>query len=641
MIIIIPQKRQDGDTSFRKLVEYISVRDGVNNDPDRVIQTEAHSDNTDPASAAFNRLVDYIDRADSHSKITVTAAFQDGRSRARSGIVESETNCFSLETAASEMNAVASQSIRCQQPVYHFILSWQESEKPTPDDIFASARYCLDALGMSDHQYVTSIHTDTDNLHCHIAVNRVNPKTYLAKSIWNDADILQKCCRELERKYQFKPDNGSWIWGNDNTLVRAPFHFKPAPQGAAKREIFSDKESLYHYAVRHVRDNLTDAFRQPSCCWDMIHRILNEQGLSLREHNQGLVICDAASPDIISVKASDVHPTLTKFQLERYLGEYQEAPQFNNLNDPDPENWYMSDIKNTYNPEFQRRDSEIRTAQRIARAEARAALKIRYQTYKSGWQKPDLQIRERYRRIAAHCSARKSAIRRSRHDPLLRKLLYRVAEFEKMQAVSKLRLTLKAERENLIVAGRYKPLSYRQWCEQEAINGDKAALSQLRGWAYREKRNVKQAQLNRNSIFVSCDDSPGESAVVTTGTHTGVLQKDGSVLYYRDGQPTVKDTAKGIELMPGFEHSGKEENYRLVKTIISRSEVKEVTVSGESATVREIESVISGSRYSGQKPAHLSNVTARATSVTVMPECKDGHNSKTASDMHLQRKPNS
>lgn len=59
--------------------------------------------------------------------------------------------------------------------------------------------------------------------------------------------------------------------------------------------------------------------------------------------------------------------------------------------------------------------------------------------------------------------------------------------------------------------GKWYPLSYRQWVEQQAAQGDRAAVSQLRGWDYRDRRSRnkdKDAQLML--IVVSFSANPEE-----------------------------------------------------------------------------------------------------------------------------------
>jgi hypothetical protein len=79
---------------------------------------------------------------------------------------------------------------------------------------------------------------------------------------------------------------------------------------------------------------------------------------------------------------------------------------------------------------------------------------------------------------------RKARIRIEHRDPLVRKLHYHIAELQRMQALITLKEAMKAERAELIGQGKWYPPSYRQWVEAEAVKGDKAAISQLRGWDY-------------------------------------------------------------------------------------------------------------------------------------------------------------
>ncbi|MEN3262647.1 TraI/MobA(P) family conjugative relaxase [Sodalis endosymbiont of Spalangia cameroni] len=594
MNVIIPPKRHDGGTSFMKLVSYVSLREEKKADdvitPDALNKTSSRS-----RPAVFDRLVSYVERQGVGKEFCVKETFDDGRQRVICGGVECETNCFSLETAAAEMNMVAAQSRRCQNPVYHFILSWQEGESPTPSQVFDSARYCLDELGMTHHQFVTAIHRDTDNLHCHVAVNRVNPMTHRAVAIWKDADTLQKCCRVLERRYGFRPDNGSWVWGHDNTLRRAPFHYRPAPQGAAKRQIFSDKESLYHYAVRHTRDALSKAFESGETDWRQLHLLMHEKGLGLRPHHGGLVVYNYVQPDGPIVKASDVHPTLTRTHLEPHYGAFEGPPPFET---DDPEDGVYG-IYDTYHPDLQVRDKEARRERREARADAREALKQRYQDYRAGWVKPDLNVKSRYQQIAAHCQAMKAAVRERYRDPLMRKLMYRVAEFERMKAMAALRITLRKERQVLSDSGQYRPLPYRRWVEGEALHGDAAAISQLRGWAYREKRNARQSAPDMHKDHLIVFDVADDAPALSPSTHETRLHRDGTIEYLRDGIVGVVDSGERLEIKPGFEDYDDAPNYRLAAVIAGRKSGEHVQVVGDYGFVDQV--LLEGCRVNYQQ----------------------------------------
>lgn len=545
MNVIIPPKRRDRKTSFVKLVSYVSQREEKN--PDAVVS--ADSPPVAPStsnSATFDRLVSYIEREGEASKTKIISLSPEGTQRVLSGEVLCETNCFSLETAAAEMNMTAMQNRHCKDAVYHYILSWQSDEDPSADAIFRSVRYSLEQLGMRDHQYVAAIHRDTDNVHCHVSANRVNPETYRAQNMWNDADTLQKSCRVLERELGFKVDNGSWHMDEHGDVHRTQRSTPSTPRGAAKREIFSDRESLHGYAVRETREMLNDFSNQGCLDWPLLHNVLYTRGLGVREQNGGLAIYDLLNPEGVSVKASDLLPAISMQSMTELCGNYQPAPP---TSDPDkPEDGVLL-VDKFYMPQLHVRDQDVRRERREARAVARDILRARYDAYRTGWKKPDLRAAERFRQISSHCVVMKAHVRDTVRDPLMRKLMYRVAEAEKLKAMAGLRLQLRDERQVLSDAGAIRPLSWKAWVEREALQGDVAAISQMRGWAYREQRRARQ----QNNVW------PEPNAVIHYGPaedvptfksseHETRLLRDGTVSYLRDGKPAVADFGDRVEV---------------------------------------------------------------------------------------------
>ncbi|KPX04763.1 putative relaxase/mobilization nuclease MobA [Pseudomonas syringae pv. cunninghamiae] len=579
MNVIIPPKRGDKGSSFNRLVSYISDRGDKPKDDD-LVSAAPRQNASRTKKAMFDRLVDYADRNDGDNRaVVITDVFPDGRQRLISGGISCETNCFSWETSAAEMNMVAAQSRRCQDPVYHFILSWRENELPTDAQIFECAEHCIRQLGMEGHQYVTAIHQDTDNTHCHVAVNRVNPITYKAAALWNDADTLQKSCRVLERKYGFIQDNGSWQWGVNDQLVRAPFRYGSAPQGTVPLQVYSNTESLYHYAVREVREKLSELIESREITWRQIHLALHERGLGLREQGEGLVIYDFLRPEGPVVKASSVHPTLTKFRLEAHIGPFEGPPTFEH------EEWSYG-IFSTYQPAFELRDKDVRFDRRQARAEARLDLKMRYKRYREGWEKPDLHVKDRYQQVAARYQAMKADVKRSQHDPLLRKLLYRVAEFDRMKAMAELRIELRDERQALAENGLLRPLAYRPWVEQQALRGDVAAVSQLCGFVYREKRKGRTPDGGFDRL-IQCGQAD-DSAVYHLRTYTSHLHRDGTLEYLRDGRVGVIDRGDFVRVKPGFNDDDDLDNYRLAANLVSTKSGDAVRIIGDDQFVDQV-----------------------------------------------------
>ncbi|MBD1406648.1 hypothetical protein IDS82_24325 [Leclercia adecarboxylata] len=302
------------------------------------------------------------------------------------------------------------------------------------------------------------------------------------------------------------------------------------PQGALKREIFSDKESLWSYAVSHCRQDLEALISSGNFTWERGHELLARQGLLLMREKQGLVVMDAYNHDQTPVKASHVHPDLTLVRAEPHAGAFVRVP---------------SDIfervapVSRYNPELavsdrdipgMKRDPELRRQRREARAAARDDLKARYSAWRANWQRPDLHNRERWQAIHDECRMRKARIRAQQRDPLVRKLHYHIAELQRMQALIALKESVKAERLELIGQGKWYPPSYRQWVEVEALKGDRAAISQLRGWDYRDRRHDNTQSTSNQRCVVLCEPGSAPLYYNMPGLKPA-LQKNGSIRF--------------------------------------------------------------------------------------------------------------
>lgn len=588
MNVIIPPKRRDRKSSFKQLVNYVSTREELQ--PDAVVTPDARASHAPGAeyvsTPGFGQLVNRVGRQRVATTTQIVSLSPEGIQRVLSGEVLCETNCFSLDSAAAEMTLTAMQNRHCKDAVYHFILSWQCGEDPSPDAIFTAARYCLEDLGMKAHQYVAAIHRDTNNVHCHVSANRVHPVTFRAQNMWNDADTLQKCCRVLEAELGFRVDNGSWHMDAYGDLHRTPRDIRSAPRGARAREIFSDRESLHGYAVRETRQRIADAAEHGQLNWARLHNMLYTRGLGVREQNGGLALYDLHHPDGVSVKASDVHPAISLPAMVRRCGEYHPAPPTYN---PDRPEDGMLAMDSFYMPQLHVRDQDVRRERREARAIARDILRARYDAYRTGWEKPDLRVGERFRQIASHCAVTKAHVRDTVGDPLMRKLMYRVAEFEKMKAMAELRLQLRDERRALREAGANRPLSWTSWVEREALQGNVAALSQMRGRAYREKRRARQPQNAWPAPNAVIHYGPGEDVpTFKSSEHETRLLRDGTVSYLRDGKPAVTDFGDRVEVYAAPDSTSDRFNNDLAAELTAWRSGDNAVVRGEMTAVNRV-----------------------------------------------------
>ena len=103
------------------------------------------------------------------------------------------------------MIALARESSHSRMPVSHWILSWQEGEQPSREQVGEVVDIFLEKMGLSEHQTVYGLHYDTDNYHLHIAVNRMNPETGKVVLPFNGLDI-----REAHKIVAFVEHKQGW-----------------------------------------------------------------------------------------------------------------------------------------------------------------------------------------------------------------------------------------------------------------------------------------------------------------------------------------------------------------------------------------------------------------------------------------------
>ena len=552
MIPKIIDGRRDKASSFKQLINYMTDKPS-----DSLTDTVQPTNETvsSVAPGTFDGLNDYLVR--NQKTITEPVEVEPGTQRVNIGDVTCQYNTFTLDDAAKEMNAVALQNTRTRDPVVHYVLSWPDHEKPSDDAVFDSVKFTLTAMGMDGHQYVAAIHRDTDNLHVHVAVNRINPETYKAASQSFSKDTLHKACRILEMKNGWTHSNGAYIVNQNQQIVRNPNSHKErgnwkSKDAINKMESKDGTEPLYRYIMGDEKESgsrqnylhITSGLRDAKS-WNDVHRAFSEVGLRLEKavEHKGYVITHQGDHGTTAVKASLIfnRAQYTIKSMEERFGRYEASTH---------KPAKVSIYGDAYHPRAYRRDSGKRVQRKIQRAEERLLLKGRYKAYRNNLPRFEMDreyIGDQFRMTNKHTRLVKANIRSTIRDPQLRRLMYNLAEFQKQQAIARLRLNMREQRDGFIAAN--PRLSYRQWVEQEALKGDKAALSQMRGFAYAERRkqNYKSQLVNEigfDRMFNGITSQDRDDVPVMVSERHGVkprLLKDGTIILHRNGHPVTAD----------------------------------------------------------------------------------------------------
>jgi hypothetical protein len=219
----------------------------------------------------------------------------------------SVTNCQAEEWqfAVTEILNTQAQNTRAMSDkTYHLVVSFPGDEEPDEATLKAiEARIC-EGLGYGEHQRICVLHRDTDNLHFHIAINKIHPLRHTIHDPYYDHFLLGPLCEKLEREYGLE-------------IVNHQVRKTGSEDRADDMEHHAGVQSLLGWVKRECAGRIKDARS-----WADLHAILNESGLELREKGNGLVITDGGG---LGVKASSVARELSKARLEERLGAFEAA----------------------------------------------------------------------------------------------------------------------------------------------------------------------------------------------------------------------------------------------------------------------------------------------------------------------------
>ncbi len=226
-----------------------------------------------------------------------------------------------------EMIALSEEAIRSNDPIEHYVLSWREGERPTPEHIEQAVdilmgefgmREC-DKFGMNEHQCLYGLHQDTDNYHLHIMVNRADPLTGRAIRINNGFDIkaLQKIIARIEHEQGWTPEPHARYSIVDDKPVLATDRGKTEehkPSRIRDAERRTGEKSALSIAQERIPTIARDATG-----WQDFHGKLAEQGMEYRLRGAGAVLRIGDTP----TKPSDVDRKLALKALEKRWGAFE------------------------------------------------------------------------------------------------------------------------------------------------------------------------------------------------------------------------------------------------------------------------------------------------------------------------------
>lgn len=223
-----------------------------------------------------------------------------------------------------EMVALAAEAVRSKNPVNHYILSWREGEQPNPEQVEEAVSILLDEFGLKEHQAIYALHKDTDNLHLHIAVNRVHPETLKCVEINRGFDIEagHRAIARIEHAQGWQREqNGRYQVLENGELGREHIDpDKPRQPGQRKRDM--EQRTGEKSAERIAIEDGAPIIKRAQT-WEQLHRELAAAGMRYEKTGSGATLFVGD----IGVKASSADREASLAKLQKRLGAYQPPPQ--------------------------------------------------------------------------------------------------------------------------------------------------------------------------------------------------------------------------------------------------------------------------------------------------------------------------
>ena len=256
------------------------------------------------------------------SSIRALTNYITGQDSEREKIVYSSGRgfiCDDFKTQQAEMVALASESVRSKNPVTHYIMSWREGEQPSSEQVEQGISIFMEELGLKGHQSIYALHKDTDNIHLHIAVNRVHPKTLKVVEINKGFDIetAHRAIARIEHVQGWQPpenarykvlENGDLVRGQTLDAVRQP------SQKKRDMEHRTGEKSAERIAI----ENVPSILKRVSS-WQELHAEFGSKNLRYEKTGSGATIFVGD----IGVKASSADREASLSKLQKRFGVYE------------------------------------------------------------------------------------------------------------------------------------------------------------------------------------------------------------------------------------------------------------------------------------------------------------------------------
>ncbi|SOD22284.1 TraI/MobA(P) family conjugative relaxase [Nitrosomonas ureae] len=445
-------------------------------------------------------------RKSNYSALIQYLTYPQGKSERISQIKVS--NCYTDDQTAAlieiqntqEMNTRARSDKTC-----HLVLSFPEGERLSLSDLSAIEERFCDGLGFTGHQRFSVVHDDTNNLHIHVAINKIHPQNLTIHNPYYDFIKVAKLCEQIEQEYGLTTVNHETVKDQASRVTH-------------EIETRTGVESLLSWIKREALTEIKHADN-----WQELHKVLARHGLAIKERGNGFVL---VANNGMAVKASSVDRSLSKGNLTQRLGAF--IPIDNSAQSS------RSDAK-----QYQPRPLQNRmdTSKLYARYQQEQGDSARQRT--NHWvmlrQSRD-QLIDRAKREA---KLKRNLIKSIKSGRLAKKALYATAHQQFKTTIAVIKNDYQKAYQSYKT--HHSRMGWLDWLAFEAKNGNAEALVVL--------RSRRTGQFKGNQVSAKQNDDGHFKDGFIKDSFVESISKIGTVTY-KAGSTTIRDDGKRLIVLP-------------------------------------------------------------------------------------------
>ena len=412
------------------------------------------------------------------------------------------SNCNSIDPIWAVQEVLATQA-RNQRALgdktYHMLISFAPGENPSSQALQEIEDRVASSIGFKEHQRISVVHHDTDNLHIHVAINKIHPQTFNMIEPYRAYKTFSEVASKLEIELGLQITNHQTRKNRSENL-------------ADDMELHSGIESLINWMKRNCKAQIEAAQN-----WSDLHKALAKHHMRILIRANGFIFCDE---DGLMVKASSVSRNFSKQRLESKLGVFEPLLSITNLSssnvyryEPLNKTIISSELYAQYQHE-KAQNQNVRSAKLKNLREAK--VKLIDKAKKRGQMK-------------------RTALKLMNLSRMSKKFLYQQINKTLLHDIEKIRENYTHARHSLME--NFQNKTWADWLQKKAQSGDHDALMAMR---YRNRKNKNNYTISgTDSVFPSFNFEQIDS-----------VTKEGTEIYKKDNA-IIRDNGKEIVISKG------------------------------------------------------------------------------------------